>query len=201
MANSSASGSSIELVPRRIVFCGLGAVGAMFVLPGCAENAPPKAASDEAAATPAPATAPAAATDAPAAAAAPTVTANPAWEDEAKKLEAMGQGLYSAKATKDQPGKEGTHVPKVMLAGDKVSLSTTHPTEAPSDKKPTGHHITHHYLRDGKTGLVFAWKTFELKPGETAASDFTLPAGVTAFTAFQVCNLHWTWTTEPQAKG
>lgn len=201
MADSYSSGGSIELVPRRIVFRALGAVGAIFVLPGCAESAPPKTASDEAAAPPAatPVTAPAA-SDAPAAAAAPAITANPAWEDEAKKLEAMGQGLYTAKAPKDQPGKEGTHVPKVMLTADKVSLSTTHVTEAPSEKKPAGHHITHHYLRDGKTGLVFAWKTFELKPGETAASDFTLPAGVTSFTAFQVCNLHWTWAAEPQAK-
>ncbi len=87
-----------------------------------------------------------------------------------------------------------------MLQGDKVALSTTHPTEAPSAAKPKGHHITHLYLRDTASGLIFAWKTFDLKPGETAASELTLPAGVTAFTAYQVCNLHWTWSAEPQTK-
>jgi desulfoferrodoxin (superoxide reductase-like protein) len=192
MADNHSSGS-IELFPRRVFLRGLGAVGAAFVLPGCGSTAPAKAPSDVA-----PTVAPEA--TASAAASAPSITANPAWESEAKTLEGMGQGIYTAKDTKDQAGKEGSHVPKVMLTGNKVALSTTHPTEAPSEKKPKGHHITHHYLRDGTSGVIFAWQTFKLKPGETAASEFTLPAGVTTFTAYQVCNLHWTWATEPQTK-
>jgi desulfoferrodoxin (superoxide reductase-like protein) len=189
---------AVELVPRRIFCSGLGAVAATFVVSGCAPAEEAKAPSSDATPPPAEPTAtsaaPAAETDKS------SVVANSAWENEAKSLEGMGQGLYTAKDTKDQAGKEGSHVPKVMLAGDKVSLSTTHATEAPSEKKPKGHHITHHYLRDGATGLIFAWKTFDLKPGETAASEFTLPAGVTSFTAYQVCNLHWTWASESQAK-
>lgn len=198
MADAIKLTGPIELLPRRVFVRGLGAVGATFVLPACAGNAPAKDATAESGAGPSPAPetpeTPAAASDAP------TLTANAAWESEAKTLEAMGQGIYTAKDPKDQPGKEGSHVPKVMLEADKVSLSTTHPTEAPSAAKPKGHHITHHYLRDAKTNLIFAWNTFDLKPGETAASDFTLPAGVTAFTAYQVCNLHFTWATEPQQK-
>jgi len=193
MADAKSLTSAIELLPRRVFFRGLGAVGATFVVSACGNETPAKAPANDAA-TPPPEAAPAA-TDAKS-----SVTENPAWEAEAKKLESMGQGLYSAKATKDQPGKEGSHVPKVLLTGDKVALSTTHPTEAPSEAKPSGHHITHHYLRDNASGLIFAWKVFELKPGETAASEFVLPAGVSAFTAFQVCNLHWTWAAEPQAK-
>jgi len=191
MANANNSVSAIELVPRRVFCRGLGAVGATFVVAGCGNSTAAKAPSSDAAAPqPAPEVAPSAA----------SIAENPAWEAEAKQLESKGQGRYTAKDTKDQAGKEGSHVPKVMLAGDKVSLSTTHPTEAPSEKKPNGHHITHHYLRDGASGLIFAWKVFELKPGETAASEFALPIGVSSFTAFQVCNLHWTWATEPQAK-
>jgi desulfoferrodoxin (superoxide reductase-like protein) len=193
MANPKTPSDSIELIPRRIFFRGLGAVGAMFVVPGCGTPEPAKAPSAESASPPAAATG--AATGA-----APGISPNQAWETEAKALEGSGQGLYTAKDTKDQPGKEGSHVPKVVLAGDKVSLSTTHPTEAPSETKPKGHHITHHYLRDTASGLIFAWQTFDLKPGETAASEFSLPAGVTAFTAYQVCNMHWTWASEAQAK-
>lgn len=188
MSDSARENGSSELIPRRIFCVGLGAVGATFVLPGCASNPPAKEPTADS--TAAPAVAPAATSNA--------LTANPEWESEAKQLEAGGKGLYTAKDTKDQPGKDGTHVPKVALAGNKVSLSTTHATEAPSEAKPKGHHITHHYLRDTATGVVFAWKTFDLKPGETAASEFTLPPGVTSFTAYQVCNLHWAWATDPQ---
>jgi desulfoferrodoxin (superoxide reductase-like protein) len=188
MSNAVQTNGSSELIPRRVFFVGLGAVGATFVVPGCANNPPAKEPAAES--TAAPAVAPDATSN--------TITANPEWEKEAKELEAGGKGLYKASDTKDQPGKDGTHVPKVALAGTKVSLSTTHPTEAPSEAKPKGHHITHHYLRDTATGLVFAWKTFDLKPGETAASEFTLPPGVTSFTAYQVCNLHFTWATDPQ---
>lgn len=177
------------MFPRRVFVGGLGAIGATFVLPGCG-SAPAKDASTATAATPEPA----------AAAPAPSLVPNEAWESEAKTLEAGGQGLYTAKDPKDQPTKAGSHVPKVLLTGDTVALSTTHPTEAPSEAKPKGHHITHHYLRDTASGVIFAWKTFELKPGETAASEFRVPAGVTSFTAYQVCNLHWTWAAEPQTK-
>jgi desulfoferrodoxin (superoxide reductase-like protein) len=192
MADLTRASDTQELLPRRVFVVGFGAVGAVFLVPGCGNSPPAK---EPAAAANAPAAAaPEAKTDAPAASA---ITANPDWEAEAKTLEAGGQGLYTAKEQKDQPGKEGSHVPKVALTGTKVALTTTHPTEAPSDKKPKGHHITHHYLRDTKSGLIFAWKTFDLKPGETAASEFTLPEGVTSFTAYQVCNLHWTWASEP----
>lgn len=187
MADLNPASDTQELLPRRVFVVGLGAVGAVFLVPGCGSSPPPV-------------TAPAApATDAKAdaPAASPAITANADWESEAKTLEAGGKGLYTAKDPKDQPGKDGTHVPKVALTGTKVALTTTHQTEAPSDKKPQGHHITHHYLRDTKSGLIFAWKTFDLKPGETAASEFTLPEGVTSFTAYQVCNLHWTWVTDP----
>jgi hypothetical protein len=130
MADNHSSGS-IELFPRHVFVPGLGAMGAAFVLPGCASNAPAKAPSDVA-----PTAAPEA--TASAAASAPSITANAAWESEAKTLEGMGQGIYTAKDTKDQAGKEGSHVPKVMLTGNKVALSTTHPTEAPSERGRTG---------------------------------------------------------------
>ncbi len=185
---------SVELLPRRVFFHGLGAVGALFVVPACGGTPLAKDPSAE------PGAQPTAAAPETSGAPAPSITANAAWESEAKSLEGMGQGLYTARETKDQPGKEGAHVPKVTLQGDKVALGTTHPTEAPSEKKPNGHFITHHYLRDVASGLVFAWRTFDLKPGETAASEFSLPPGVTAFTAYQVCNLHWTWATQPQTK-
>jgi desulfoferrodoxin (superoxide reductase-like protein) len=188
MTDSAPVNGSRELLPRRIFFVGLGAVGATFVVPACAHNPPAKAAPTDSA------TPPAAAPEA----GANTISTNAAWEAEAKTLEARGQGLYEKNDTKDQPGKDGTHVPKVALAGTKVSLTTTHPTEAPSEAKPQGHHITHHYLRDTSSGQIFAWKTFELTPGETAASEFTLPPGVTSFTAYQVCNLHWTWASDAQ---
>jgi len=193
MADVTLPSDTQELLPRRVFVAGLGAVGAVFFVPGC--GGPPPAKEPTAEAAPPSGPVPEAKADAPAKAAA--ITANAEWEAEAKTLEAGGKGLYTAKDPKDQPGKDGTHVPKVALTGKKVALTTTHPTEAPSDKKPKGHHITHHYLRDTKSGLIFAWKTFDLKPGETAASEFTLPEGVTSFTAYQVCNLHWTWASEP----
>ncbi len=191
MANDRTE-SAVELFPRRVFIGGLGAIGATFVLPGCG-SAPAKDASTASSVPPE-------ASAATAATPGSSVPRNEAWEAEAKSLESGGQGLYTAKDPKDQPTKAGSHVPKVLLTGDKVSLSTTHPTEAPSTEKPKGHHITHHYLRDTSSGVIFAWKTFDLKPGETAASDFSVPAGVTSFTAYQVCNLHWTWAAEPQAK-
>jgi hypothetical protein len=193
MADVTPSSDTQELLPRRVFVVGLGAVGAVFLVPGCGSNPPAKEPAAEA--TP-PEPAAEAKTDA-APAASPGITANPDWEAEAKTLEAGGKGLYTAKDMKDQPGKDGSHVPKVALTGTKIALTTTHPTEAASDKKPKGHRITHHYLRDTKSGLIFAWKTFDLKPGETAASDFALPDGVSSFTAYQVCNLHWTWASEP----
>jgi len=192
MTRATPARDTQELLPRRVFVVGLGAVGAVFLVPGCGNTPPAK--EPTAAATAPSAAAPDAKSDAPPSAA---ITANAEWEAEAKTLEAGGKGLYTAKDPKDQPGKEGSHVPKVALTGTKVALTTTHPTEAPSDKKPQGHHITHHYLRDTKSGLIFAWKTFDLKPGETAASEFTLPDGVTSFTAYQVCNLHWAWAAEP----
>jgi desulfoferrodoxin (superoxide reductase-like protein) len=202
------SSKAVELVPRRIFLSGAGAVGVAFVIPACggettpnpevpAADAPPTDSAGPA--TPAP-EAPTSPEPVASAEPTPAVTANSAWEDQAKTLEAGGQGLYTAKDPKDQPGKQGTHVPTVTLDGNKVKLTTTHPTEAPSAKKPKGHFITHHYLRDGATGLIFAWQEYNLKPGETAAVEFELPAGVTSFTAYQVCNLHWTWVTEAQNK-
>jgi desulfoferrodoxin (superoxide reductase-like protein) len=175
----------IELVPRRMFLRGAGVLGLSFVVPACG------AAKQEAVApsTPEPT-------------ASPGVTRNDAWEEKASALEnaTVGTdvtGLYTAKNTKNQAGKEGKHVPKFALAGEKIQVSTTHPTEAPSEAKPQGHFISHHYLRDTSTNLIFAWKEYNLSAGETAATEFDLPAGVTSFTAYQVCNLHGTWASEP----
>jgi desulfoferrodoxin (superoxide reductase-like protein) len=165
-----------ELMPRRVFVRGLGAVGALFVVPGCSSESNDDPAAD-------------------------ALTPNSTWEAEAATFEAQGMGLYSAAATKDQAGKEGSHVPKVELAGKTAKISTTHATEAVSTEKPTGHFISHHYLREGTHGTIFAWKKYDLKPGETASGEFTIPDGVKSFTAYQVCNLHWTWTTTGQDVG
>ncbi len=121
-------------------------------------------------------------------------TPNPDWEMKAAALESQGAGIYTAANPLDQPGKEGSHAPMVSLVGANVTLASTHEMRAPTAEVPEEHYITHHYIRDSN-GVIIGWKEYTLGIDTQAQTTFALPAGTTQFTAFQSCNLHWTWST------
>ena len=155
---------------RRQFLLASGTGAAVFVVPGCAADSESPAVGNP---------------------------RNEAWESQAAALEKKGMGLYTATDEKDQPGKGGSHVPLAAIAGNVVTISTTHKMVPIGADFPQGHYITHHYLRD-EAGVIFAWKTYALGTDAEAKATFTLPAGTKTFTAYQVCNLHWTWKAAPQ---
>jgi len=98
--------------------------------------------------------------------------------------------------TKTNPGKwrekAGSHVPKISVAGSKVTITTPHPMTQE-------HYIVRHtlVLEDGS---VAGAKTFNPLQDKKAVSTFELPAGYKSkFYATSFCNLHDFWMTEKQA--
>lgn len=83
-------------------------------------------------------------------------------------------------------GKAGSHAPKVVVDGTKVSLATKHPM---SEK----HFIVRHTLV-AADGTVVGARTFFPADAE-AASEFEVPAAGTYY-ATSFCNLHDFWVTE-----
>jgi superoxide reductase len=94
--------------------------------------------------------------------------------------------------TKDNPGrwagKEGAHVPKVAVAGGKVTILTPHPMTPP-------HFIVKHTLLTPE-GKFIGEKTFTAADPK-AESTYDLPAGFKGtLWATSFCNLHDLWLTE-----
>jgi superoxide reductase len=94
--------------------------------------------------------------------------------------------------TKDNPGrwagKEGAHVPKVTVAGGKVTTLTPHPMTPP-------HFIVKHTLLTPE-GKFIGEKTFTAVDPK-AESTYDLPAGFKgALWDTSFCNLHDLWLTE-----
>ena len=94
--------------------------------------------------------------------------------------------------TKDNPGrwagKEGAHIPKVTVAGGKVTILTPHPMTPP-------HFIVKHTLLTPE-GKIIGEKTFTAADPK-AESTYALPAGFKgALWATSFCNLHDLWLTE-----
>jgi superoxide reductase len=94
--------------------------------------------------------------------------------------------------TKDNPGrwagKEGSHAPKVTVAGGKVTILTPHPMTPP-------HVIVKHTLLTPE-GKIIGEKTFTAADPK-AESAYDLPAGFKgALWATSFCNLHDLWLTE-----
>src|SRR5512141_2651935 len=86
------------------------------------------------------------------------------------------------------PGKERTHIPKVTVAGGKVTILTPHPMTPP-------HFIVKHTLLT-PGGKVIGEKTFTAADPK-AESAYDLPAGFKgALWATSFCNLHDLWLTE-----
>ena len=85
-------------------------------------------------------------------------------------------------------GKEGAHVPKVTVAGGKVTILTPHPMTPP-------HFIVKHTLLTPE-GKIIGEKTFTAADPK-AESTYDLPAGFKgALWATSFCNLHDLWLTE-----
>ena len=94
--------------------------------------------------------------------------------------------------TKDNPGrwagKEGAHVPRVTVAGGKVTILTPHPMT------PQHFIVKHTLLTPG--GKVIGEKTFTAADPK-AESGYDLPAGFKGtLWATSFCNLHDLWLTE-----
>ena len=84
--------------------------------------------------------------------------------------------------------KEGAHVPKVTVAGGKVTILTPHPMTPP-------HFIVKHTLLTPE-GKVIGEKTFTAADPK-AESAYDLPAGFKGkLWATSFCNLHDLWLTE-----
>jgi superoxide reductase len=84
--------------------------------------------------------------------------------------------------------KEGAHVPKVTVAGGKVTILTPHPMTPP-------HFIVKHTLLTPE-GKIIGEKTFTAADPK-AESAYDLPAGFKgALWATSFCNLHDLWLTE-----
>ena len=93
--------------------------------------------------------------------------------------------IYTSKDQGKWEGKAGSHVPKVTVEGNKVTLHTEHPM---SEK----HYIVRHTLVDA-SGKVLGSKTF-YPTDEQAVSSYELPAGFHGkLYATSFCNKHDFW--------
>lgn len=102
--------------------------------------------------------------------------------------EALPPGLvYTADRPGRWAGKEGSHAPKVVVAGKEVTIRTEHPMSAE-------HYIVRHTLLS-PDGTFIGAKTFSPADGK-AESVYSLPEGAAgALYATSFCNLHDFWLT------
>ena len=84
--------------------------------------------------------------------------------------------------------KPPSHVPVISVSGGVATLSVGASVHGMSD----AHHITSAWVRD-QTGMVIFYQTFATDGSETPVVTFTVPAGSTALTPYEHCNLHGTW--------
>jgi superoxide reductase len=123
---------------------------------------------------------------APAPAAKPTLPATEGWQAAAVALEAKGP-IYTAAS----PGDSSTakHVPLVAVAADGTcNVSVPHGMAA-------DHFIQYLWAKDSASGVVVAG--VQLMPEDKPELTFAVPAGVGSITAFEACNLHGVWASEP----
>ena len=99
--------------------------------------------------------------------------------------EAAASPLYSAAAPGDFAAAK--HVPSVAVADGKVTVTVAHGM-APE------HFIEFIWAKDQAGAVVAA---VQLTAADAPALTFDLPAGCTSVTAFESCNLHGVWTSEP----
>lgn len=95
----------------------------------------------------------------------------------------------SASAPGEWEGKEGKHVPVLTIDGKQASITVPHGMD-------DDHYISHIWAKD-EAGKVVA--SAELKPSDEPKLEFEVPEGVTTLTAFESCNLHSVWCSEPVA--
>jgi desulfoferrodoxin (superoxide reductase-like protein) len=84
--------------------------------------------------------------------------------------------------------KPPSHVPVISVSSGVVTLSVGASVHGMSD----AHHITAVWVRD-QTGIVIFYKAFAADGSGTPVVTFTVPAGSTALTPYEHCNLHGTW--------
>ncbi len=107
--------------------------------------------------------------------------------DKSKGIEMPGI-IFTEKEQGKWDGKAGSHVPKVTVAGNKVSLVTEHGMN-------DSHYIVRHTLVDS-AGKMLGAKTF-FPSDEKAQSAFELPAGFKGkLYATSFCNKHDFWVKE-----
>ena len=97
------------------------------------------------------------------------------------------ESVLSAASPGEWAGKEGTHVPQLEVENGKAKITVPH---GMADE----HWINYVWAKDG-AGKVIA--SVELKPTDTPTLEFDVPDGVSSITAFESCNLHSVWQSEP----
>jgi desulfoferrodoxin (superoxide reductase-like protein) len=118
----------------------------------------------------------------------PALPATEGWQAAAVALETKGP-IYTAAS----PGEfsAAKHVPLVAVAADGTcQVSVPHGMAA-------DHFIQYLWAKDSASGVVVAG--VQLMPENNPELTFAVPAGVGSITAFEACNLHGVWASEPTA--
>lgn len=104
-----------------------------------------------------------------------------AWE----ALNIMYTGVYYPPVGHSVP----KHEPLITVSGTTATLTVGSGIVHPMSSQ---HHISAAWVRD-QTGMVVFYQAFATDGSETPVVSFTVPAGSTALTPYEHCNLHGTW--------
>jgi desulfoferrodoxin (superoxide reductase-like protein) len=138
---------------------------------------------------------------------------NADWEATASALEATG--VFTLAAPGKWAGKERSHVPKITVQSDGVAIVVVEHvmtpaggadagvTDAAADAKASGdsgvvpeHYVTTIWARDDKGRVVFL-KRFKSSDPSPPFVAFRIPPGTKTIRAFEQCNLHGVWASDP----
>ena len=95
--------------------------------------------------------------------------------------------VLSAAAPGEWEGKEGKHVPQLTVEDGKATITVPHGMD-------DDHFINFIWAKDAE-GKVVA--SAELKASDEPKLEFEVPEGCSVLTAYESCNLHSVWCSEP----
>ncbi|MCA9588299.1 MAG: hypothetical protein KC657_23415 [Myxococcales bacterium] len=152
------------------------------------------------------------------------VIGKPEWEARANELEA--KGVYTKAAPGMWAGKERSHVPTITTQEDGVAVILVEHVMTPASNASDGgdaavgdaardadadaardagstlptpeHYVTTIWARDQAGRVVFLKRFAPTDPAPPFVA-FRIPPGTTTLRAFEHCNLHGAWSTEPLA--
>lgn len=144
---------------------------------------------------------------------------NAAWTEKAKTLEAANVGgvAYTAAAPGPFPGKERSHVPDLKVQSDGIAVVVVnHVMDGGSTGTDGGagdaaadadagyadaavrpvHYVSTIWIKDDK-GRVLFMRSFAPTDPAPPFLAMKIPEGVKTLTAYEHCNLHGVWASQP----